>query len=246
MTTREMYAIVQKQLAIDLNCTVEDLNGEKDSIVFTEAADHSGQRALKRGAQVLEMITMGNALIVSATSARLAYVKEQLAGKKRDEAFCMPFVSGVGVSCLPDLDRLGHIPAPQGFSYEIYEPDEIPVLLALPGFTFALQHDPDHPARNALAMAARRGDTVAAIAGAHNWCPSMWAIGMDVLPEYRCRGLAAYLTNALTHEILRRGLVPVYGYDASNIASQRVAHRAGFQPAWAQQRWNHFEGELAN
>lgn len=37
MTQQEMLFIVQSQLAIDLNCTIDDLNGEKDSIVFVEA-----------------------------------------------------------------------------------------------------------------------------------------------------------------------------------------------------------------
>ena len=36
MTRHEMLYAVQWQLATDLNCTVEDLNGEKDSFVFTE------------------------------------------------------------------------------------------------------------------------------------------------------------------------------------------------------------------
>lgn len=45
MTQHNMLSLVQEQLAIDLNCSVSDLNGEKDSLVFvaykeTKAADH--------------------------------------------------------------------------------------------------------------------------------------------------------------------------------------------------------------
>lgn len=39
MTQKEMLFIVQSQLAIDLNCSIDDLNGEKDSIIFIEAKD---------------------------------------------------------------------------------------------------------------------------------------------------------------------------------------------------------------
>ena len=70
------------------------------------------------------------------------------------------------------------------------------------------------------------------MAGASNDCAMMWQIGMDVLPEYRSCGLAAYLVNWLTLEILNRGYVPYYGTASSNIASQRVAHRVGYYPAW--------------
>ncbi|MFE5319296.1 hypothetical protein ACFQ88_11375 [Paenibacillus sp. NPDC056579] len=37
MTQKEMLFIVQSQLAIDLNCSIDDLNGVKDSIIFVEA-----------------------------------------------------------------------------------------------------------------------------------------------------------------------------------------------------------------
>ncbi|MDR2649448.1 MAG: hypothetical protein LBB94_06995 [Clostridiales bacterium] len=60
----------------------------------------------------------------------------------------------------------------------------------------------------------------------------MWQIGIDVLPEYRHLGIAAVLTNRLTIEILERGKIPYYGTAQRNIASQRVAHRAGLRPAW--------------
>ncbi|EFM12275.1 hypothetical protein PaecuDRAFT_0955 [Paenibacillus curdlanolyticus YK9] len=33
MTQKEMLFIVQSQLAIDLNCTVDDLNRDKDSMI---------------------------------------------------------------------------------------------------------------------------------------------------------------------------------------------------------------------
>ncbi len=82
MTKREMFDIVLSQLAIDLNCTVDDLSGEKDSLIFVEAKDNPGRRPFPRKEQYFEMLTMGRAIIISATPARLKYAKEQLAGKK--------------------------------------------------------------------------------------------------------------------------------------------------------------------
>lgn len=106
MTNSEMFAIVQSQLAIDLNCTVADLCGEKDSFIFIKAKDNPGRRPFLRREQYFEMLTMGRAIIVSATPARLKYAKEQLVGKSRDDAFSMPFICGHSMNYLPDFDNL--------------------------------------------------------------------------------------------------------------------------------------------
>ncbi len=62
----------------------------------------------------------------------------------------------------------------------------------------------------------------------------MWQIGIDVLPDYRRRGVACALTSRLTVEILARGKVPFYSAAWSDIPSVRNAIRSGFRPAWAE------------
>lgn len=246
MTNREMLTIVQSQLAIDLNCTVDDLNGEKDSYIFVEAKDNPGRRPFRRGKQFFEILTMGKSIVVSATPARLKYAKEQLSGKERDYAFSMPFICGHVMCYLPDIDNLKRISAPPNFIYETIQKDRISTLRETQGFSNALQYDLIHPVQNSLAIIARQGDRIAGIAGAYWWSPKMWSIGIDVLPEYRNNGLAAYLVNALTFEILQLDIVPVYTTASSNIASQKVGYRAGYMPAWMSDRQLRFEGELSN
>jgi GNAT superfamily N-acetyltransferase len=65
-------------------------------------------------------------------------------------------------------------------------------------------------------------------------CETMWQIGIDVLPEYRRRGVASTLTNRLAREILKRGRVPFYCAAWSNIRSVRNAIKSGFRPAWVE------------
>lgn len=62
----------------------------------------------------------------------------------------------------------------------------------------------------------------------------MWQIGVDVLPEYRKKGIAAALTSRLAIEILERGKVPFYGSAWSNLRSARNAVKSGFSPAWVE------------
>lgn len=70
------------------------------------------------------------------------------------------------------------------------------------------------------------------MAGASADCEMLWQIGIDVLPTYRDLGIAAALTNHLALEVLNRNKIPYYGTASSNLASQRVAHRAGYKPVW--------------
>ena len=65
-------------------------------------------------------------------------------------------------------------------------------------------------------------------------CNTMWQIGVDVLPEYRQRGVAAALTSNLAFEILNRDKVPFYCCAWSNIRSAKNAIKSGFRPAWVE------------
>lgn len=232
MTTQEMLRIVQSQLAIDLNCTPDDLNGEKDSFIFTEAQANPGRRPFPRSEQHFEMLSMGRSIVVSATPDILGAVKPLLDGQDRDDAFSMPFVYGHSLYYLPDLAQIKPLVSPDGFVYEMVEQDDIPALYQYEGFRNAVQYDINHPRPDVLVTLAKKNGHIVGMAGASNDCARMWQIGMDVLPDYRHYGLAAYLVNQLTLEVLERGYLPYYGTASSNIASQRVAHRAGYYPAW--------------
>ena len=55
-------------------------------------------------------------------------------------------------------------------------------------------------------------------------------IGVDVIREYRGRGLGRLVVAALTSEIMERDGVPLYLCAATNIRSQRTALSSGFLP----------------
>ena len=232
MNRIDMLEAVQEQLAIDMNCSVKELNGDKDSFVFTEARDKLGRRPFPRSEQHFEMLSMGNTIVVSATPKILKIVKPLLDGKERDEAFSLPFIYGLSLYYLPDLPQIAHLSQPDGFSYEIVEKADIPPLYQYDGYRYAIQYDINHPRPDVLVVLAKKDNLIIGLAGASADCAKMWQIGIDVLPGYRKYGIAAYLVNRLTLETLKRGYIPYYGTASSNVASQRVAHRAGYYPAW--------------
>ena len=86
MNTQEMLRTVQTQLAADMNCMPSDLDGEKDSFVFTQTRDNPGRRPFPRREQHFEMLSMGKSIVVSASPDILDIVKPMLYGKERDEA----------------------------------------------------------------------------------------------------------------------------------------------------------------
>jgi GNAT superfamily N-acetyltransferase len=242
MTQREMTDHVRAQLAVDLNCTEADLTGEKDGYVFVEAAENPGRRPFPRQEHHFEMLTMGQSIVVSATPVLLEQVKPQLTGLHRDDAFSMPFVYGHSLYYLPELPARQIVPKPEGFAYALAERADIPALYALEGFHNALGYDVHHPRPDVLATLAKRDGGVVGVAGASADCEMLWQVGIDVLPECRGFGLAAYLVQELTREVLRRGKIPYYGTASSNLASQRVAHRAGYLPAWVCAYRGRFKG----
>ena len=230
ITSSEMQHMVKSQLAIDLNCSPDDFS--RDGIVFCEAKENPGRRPFPRGERHIEMYTMGNAVIVSATPDILPFLREQLDGKSREEAFDMPFVYGQGIYHLPDIEKITPIPAPDGVEIVMVAQPDIPKLYIHKGFPYAIWYEP-HIRPETLVTVAYVDGVVAGMAGAGDDCEMMWQIGINILPEYRGRGIAAALTNRLAIGILEQGKIPYYGAATSNIASLRVAQRAGFRPAWA-------------
>lgn len=90
ISKKNMMDCVYQQLAIDYNCSPDDFL--KDGVIFTEAKENKDRRPFPWRTPRLEMVTMGNSVIINASGNALPYVQEQLKGKMRDKAFCMPFV----------------------------------------------------------------------------------------------------------------------------------------------------------
>jgi GNAT superfamily N-acetyltransferase len=237
-------SIVRAQLAVDLNCSPDDF--DRDGFTFCESRENHGRRPFPRGDSHFEMLTMGNGIIVSATQDILPYVREQLEGKTRDDAFNMLFVNGQGLYFLPD--KIESLPVPDGFDIALVEGAKIRSLYGTEGIRNAihLKYDETHPRPDVLVVTAKKNDKIAGMAGASADCEMIWQMGIDVLPDYRGKGLAAALVAKLAKEILLRAKVPYYGTATGNVASQRVAYRAGLKPAWTCVYRGRFDGALTN
>ena len=85
-----------------------------------------------------------------------------------------------------------------------------------------------------LAVAAIINGETAGMAGASADSPSMWQLGINVMPDAEGQGIGTGLVALLKNAVLDKGVLPYYGTALSHISSQRVAIKAGFLPAWSE------------
>lgn len=83
-----------------------------------------------------------------------------------------------------------------------------------------------------MAVTAYDGDKMIGLAGCSADTKLFWQIGIDVLSDYRGRGIGTMLVQLLKNEILRRGPIPFYGTSLSNLHSWKIALNCDFYPAW--------------
>lgn len=222
---------VRNQLAIDYNCSPDDFL--KDGFIFTKAKENVGRRPFPFITPRLEMITMGNSVVINASEEILPYIQKNLEGKERFEAFCLPFAYGINPYFLPAIDNIHALTGPDGFEYELVEKQGISKLHDISGFGYAIKYDVNDPFPELLVAVAKYKGEIVGMAGTSADCKTMCQMGVDVLFPYRGKGIAAKLVNMLTLETLNRGYIPYYFTDCSNVFSQRVAIRAGYFPAWS-------------
>jgi len=243
LSKKEMLQIVKKQLATDLNCSPEDF--EKNGFIFCEAKENPGRRLFPRGDKHFEMLTMGGAVIVSSVPEILLYVKEQLDGKSRDDAFYMPFVQSFCICFLPDNPQA--LLLSEGYEFKLLFRSEIIKLYDKcnkTDFPYALSYDISHQRPDMVATAAYKNDELIGIAGVSKDSEMLWQIGINVLTGHRNHAIASVLTNLLTIEVLKQGKIPYYATAPGNIASQRTAINAGYKPAWTCAYRGIFNGEI--
>lgn len=144
----------------------------------------------------------------------------------------------IGLYYLPDRSLLEKttedFSKPDKLEINICEEKNIPQFYTDGRFHNAFDYGADTGRKDVLAAAGYVDGRLAGIAGASNDAERMFQIGIDVVPEFRQKGIASALVRVLAGEILRRGIIPYYSCAWSNIPSQNTAKVSGFRPAWVE------------
>lgn len=244
MDKQKARAIGLGQLAVDYNTTPEAIRA--GGVVFTAPALCPGRRAYSKEMPFFELVTAGTSAVIMADERLWPALKEWSKGAEEPHwllefprllklsEILAPYGYGLTQTFhhyLPKGD-FGPAAAPEGLTLRWLEREDIAGYYPNTDWPNALQ-GADNPERpDILALVAMDGAKAAAMAGASMDSPTMWQIGIDVLPGYRGRGLGTLLVRGLAHEVERRGAMPFYGTSLSNIHSQNIAWNCGFTPAW--------------
>lgn len=241
MTNREILQIAMRQSALDINCNVEDFLCDHPVIVKSGVGPKA--RKYYKEPVTCNLVSYGNNIVASVRDEYREIIEEYVGKFTFYHCFETPNLNWLNERLMPMGQRVCfmaeyYLPDVESFhvlpcSYEtkILERKDFSDLYR-PEWSNALCED--RKECDVLGVGAYDGKNLVGFAGASADCDTMWQIGIDVLPAYRRRGIAASLTGRLAAEILEKGKVPFYCSAWSNIPSVRNAIKSGFIPAWVE------------
>lgn len=241
MTRTEIMEIALAQSAIDLGCRPEDFLSDRNMTVRS-TANPTARRYLELPFS-LDMVSYGSNVVASCSDPFREIAERYLAKTSPAHAFETPSLHLLDA----DLAQMGQKIC---FMAEYFLPDPqrmrlfdcpYPTVLLSPK-DFARSYTPewsnalcaDRRELDVLAVGAIDGDRLVGLAGCSADCERMWQIGIDVLPDYRQKGIGASLVGRLAAEILSAGRVPFYCAAWCNLRSVKTALKCGFTPGWVE------------
>lgn len=240
-TKSEILSIAKKQLALDYNCQLSDF--EKEENIITQNMHLEGRRINDSDECFLKIITIGCKAIICADQKIRPWIEEKILKKSACWLFDYGNLRMIDNKLREfghEIDQMPHFYLPNPVTCETkpitiikwFEKEEIFQFKDDSRFDEAFAFDENYS--DVLGVAAYDGDRIMGMAGASEDSKTLYQIGIDVLPEYRGKGIGTNLIALLKQELLKRGKVPFYGTSVSHINSKNVAINAGFFPVWAE------------
>ncbi len=241
MTNKEIMQIAMEQSAIDINCKASDFFC-RDNVVVKSGIS-AGARKYYKEPIACNLVSYGNNIVASVRDEYKEIVQEYINKFEFYHCFETPNIHWLNDRLsqkgqkicfmaeyyLPDIEKLHVLSC--GYELKILEQSDFSNLYQ-PEWSNALCEDRKN--LDILGVGAYLQGKLIGLAGCSADCDTMWQIGVDVLPEYRRKGIAAALTSRLAVETLKKGKVPFYCSAWSNIRSVRNAIKSGFIPAWVE------------
>ena len=241
MTNQEILQIALQQSAMDCNCKPEDFLSGQNKIVLSQK--HERARAYLPLPFECDLVSYGNNIVAQVSERMCETVDWYINKYPVYRCFETPQVIALNEKLaefgykvcfmaeyfLPDVTKLQELPC--DYSLKLLFPTDFQRYYT-EDWSNALCEKRKHLDR--LAVGAFDNGKLVGLAGCSADCEDMYQIGVDVLPEYRQKGIAAAITSRLALEVLKLGKVPFYCAAWSNIQSVRNAIRCGFRPAWVE------------
>lgn len=246
MSETQIYAAafdrLRQQLSLEYNCTPADLLREEN--ILTVSRLQVGRRMYSPVKCFFQMVTTGANAVVTADERLHPFLREFIKDRPGHFLFELP-------NLLPlekELNRFGYtlsqtfhmflpcttVQPRRDHPVKWFYDEHIHFFYADGRFSNALCPDAVKTRPDRIAVCAYDGDKIMGMAGCSEDAPGWLQIGIDVLPEYRSRGLGTYLVTLLKNEISRQGKMAFYGTSVSNYHSWNIAINSGFRPTWVE------------
>jgi len=240
-TNEMILQIALQQSAIDANCKAEDFLRQEN--VITISKENALARKYLKLPHICNLISYGNNIVATISQEYETIVKEYISRYPVEHCFETPNmhilndafqklgfrVCFMAEYFLPDVQRVHALPC--DFETKILQAEDFKDLY-IDTWSNALCEA--RKELDVLGVGAYCDGKLIGLAACSADCETMWQIGVDVLPEYRRKGIASALTSRLAVEILERGKVPFYCCAWSNLKSAKNAIKSGFRPAWVE------------
>lgn len=241
LTNQEILKRAMQQSALDLNCCEDDFLKEENVLTFSKIG--TAAKKYYKEPIACTFVSYGNNIVASVKDEYRSVVKEYIDKFPFYHCFETPNmhwlesrmneygqkICFMAEYFLPDMQKIKRLSC--DYEIRILSQKDFSGLY-LPQWSNALCQA--RKELDVLAMGAYSENKLVGLAGCSSDCADMWQIGVDVLPDYRKRGIASSLTSNLAAEILDRNKVPFYCCAWSNIPSARNAIKSGFLPAWVE------------
>ena len=239
ITNEDIWKIALQQSAYDCNCVPEDFLAEQN--VVTISKKHPLARKYLDLPLSCDLVSYGSNIVAQASEEIAPLVKQYIDRFPVEHCFetpnmhvldeqLRPFgqkICFMAEYFLPDVDAIKELPC--AYELRVLHQEDF-ASLYLPQWSNALCEKRRH--LDVLGVGAYDNGELIGLAGCSADCDMMYQIGIDVLPEYRRKGIASALTSRLALEVLALDKVPFYCAAWCNIKSVRNAIRCGFRPAW--------------
>ncbi len=229
-------------LSLEFNCSPEDFT--KSENVLTVSAINEGRRIYSPEKYFFHMVTTGRNAVVTADECLHPFLSEYIKSREGHMLFEIPNLMPVE----KELNRFGrtlsqthHMFLPEkkvepkrGYPVKWFYDEDITQFYGDERFPNAIcdKYKPERPDR--IVVIAYDGDRIMGMAGCSEDADGWQQIGIDVMPEYRSKGVGTYLVTLLKDKIAENGDIPFYGTSVSNYHSWNIALNSGFRPAWVE------------
>ncbi len=240
-TNREIREAAMEQSAIDANCNAADFMSGQNKVVISKENERA--RKYLELPFSCDLVSYGNNIVASVQEEYREIVSAYIDRYPVEHCFETPNMHVLNDELqkkgqricfmaeyfLPDLEHLQESDC--GYGLRILRREDFPSLYKKEWSNALCEKRKE---LDVLGIGAYDKDILVGLAACSADCDTMWQIGVDVLPQYRRKGIASALTSRLAVEILKAGKVPFYCAAWCNIRSVRNAVKSGFRPAWVE------------